>query len=65
MPILCISPLWCCKMGVLRLFIRKRKHGSRIDSIPLNQLVKLSACRERSWVIEDNPEGKWLILEGR
>jgi len=48
------------KMGKISLYIRTRKQGSRIDSIPLRKLVKLSECRKKRWVFKDG----WLILEG-
>jgi hypothetical protein len=43
----------------LRLFVRKRKQGSRIESVPLKHLVKLSKFRKRRWEFKDG----WLILE--
>jgi len=48
------------KMPEMRLFIRVRKQGSRIESVPLKQLVDLSAFPKRSWSFKDG----WLILEG-
>ena len=47
-------------MAKLRLFIRVRKQGSRIESVPVRRLVKLSGCRKRRWEFKDG----WLILEG-
>ena len=46
-------------MPNIRLFVCVRKQGSRIESIPLKQLVKLSGYRKRHWSFEDG----WLILE--
>jgi len=46
-------------MPKLRLFIRTRKQGSRIESVPLKRLVKLSESRKRRWEFKDG----WLILE--
>jgi len=46
-------------MPRLRLFVRSRKQGSRIESVPLKQLVKLSGFRKRHWTFKDG----WLILE--
>ena len=46
-------------MPKLRLFVRSRKQGSRIESVPLKQLIKLSAFRKRRWDFKDG----WLILE--
>ncbi|MGD0996316.1 MAG: hypothetical protein ABR909_12435 [Candidatus Bathyarchaeia archaeon] len=46
-------------MAKLRLFVKVRKQGSRIESIPLKQLVKLSGYDKTRWSYEDG----WLILE--
>jgi hypothetical protein len=46
-------------MAKLRLFVRVRKQGSRIESVPLKQLIKLSGYRKTRWSYEDG----WLILE--
>ena len=46
-------------LGKVRLFVRVREQGCRIESIPLKQLVKLSGFRKRRWNFEDG----WLILE--
>ena len=46
-------------MAKLRLFVRSRKQGSRIESVPLKQLIKLSGLRKRRWTFKDG----WLILE--
>ena len=46
-------------LGKMRLYVRSRKQGSYIASVPLKQLVKLSACRRRRWDFKDG----WLILE--
>jgi len=46
-------------MGKISLYIRTRKQGSRIDSIPLRKLVKLSTFRKKRWTFKDG----WLILE--
>jgi len=48
-------------MSKLRLFVRKRKQGSRIESVPLKQLVKLAGFKDRRWEFKDG----WLILEAR
>lgn len=47
-------------MGKVRLYIRVRKQGGRIESVPLKRLVKLSGFRKRRWEFKDG----WLILEG-
>jgi len=44
---------------VLRLFVKVRSQGSRIESVPLKRLVELSECGFRNWRFEDG----WLILE--
>jgi len=46
-------------MAKLRLFVRTRKQGSRIESVPLKRLIKLSGCRKKRWEFKDG----WLILE--
>ena len=46
-------------MVKLRLFVRVRKQGSRIESVPLKQLIKLSQYDKTRWSYEDG----WLILE--
>lgn len=46
-------------MPELLLFIHTRKQGSRIESIPLKRLKKLSGYRRRRWQFKDG----WLILE--
>jgi uncharacterized membrane protein len=47
------------RMAKVRLFVRVRKQGSRIESVPLKRLVKLSGFRKRRWDFEDG----WLVLE--
>ena len=46
-------------MGKISLYVRTRKQGSRIESVPLKQLVKLSKFRKKRWTFKDG----WLILE--
>jgi len=43
----------------MRLYIRSRKQGSYIASVPLKALVKLSAFPKKRWEFKDG----WLILE--
>jgi hypothetical protein len=43
----------------LSLFVRCRKQGSRVESVPLKRLVELSGYRKKRWSFEDG----WLILE--
>jgi hypothetical protein len=49
----------CGWMVKLRLFVRVRKQGSRIESLPLQELIRLSGYDKRHWSFEDG----WLILE--
>jgi hypothetical protein len=59
------------RMAKLRLYVRVRKQGSRIESVPLKHLVKLSGYRKTRWsyeAIKVNSKGEpvadgWLILE--
>ena len=46
---------------VIKLFVRTRKQGSYIASVPLERLRKLSesSAKYRRWSFEDG----WLILE--
>jgi len=46
-------------LGKMRLYVRSRKQGSYIASVPLKGLVKLSGYRKRRWSFEDG----WLVLE--
>jgi hypothetical protein len=46
-------------MGKISLFVRKRKQGCYIASVPLKKLVKLSESRKKRWKFKDG----WLILE--
>ena len=46
-------------MPKIRLFVRKRKQGSYIASVPSKQLIKLSGYGKRRWEFKDG----WLILE--
>lgn len=45
--------------GKVRLYVRVRKQGGRIESVPVKRLVKLSGFRKKRWMYEDG----WLILE--
>jgi hypothetical protein len=47
----------------LRLFVRVRVQGARVDSVPLKRLVELSNCGFRNWRVEKAENGLWLILE--
>lgn len=46
-------------LSKVRLFVRVRKQGCRIESVPFRRLVELSGYRKKRWVFEDG----WLILE--
>ena len=52
-------------MGKIRLFVRSRgKHGSRIDSVPMKRLLRLSKSRVKRWVFKKTVgDDGWLILE--
>jgi hypothetical protein len=43
----------------IRLFVKVRSQGSRIESIPLKRLEKLSKRSKRKWYFENG----WLVLE--
>ena len=43
----------------IRLFVKTRSQGSRIESVPLARLKKLSQRSKRTWHFENG----WLILE--
>lgn len=45
--------------GKVRLFVRVRVQGARIESVPFRRLAELSCYRKRRWSYEDG----WLILE--
>lgn len=46
-------------LAKVRLFVRVREQGGRIESVPLKRLVELSSYRKRRWEFRDG----WLILE--
>ena len=46
-------------LAKIRLFIKVRKQGARVDSVPVKRLVKLAECHKRYWEFKDG----WLILE--
>ena len=46
-------------MSKIRLYVRKRKQGCYVASVPLKRLVLLSGYHKKRWVFEDG----WLILE--
>jgi hypothetical protein len=54
------SAVWLSSiMGKVRLFVRVRKQGCRIESVPLKRLLKLANYRKKRWEYRDG----WLILE--
>ena len=46
-------------MGKIRLYVRKRKQGCYVASVPSKRLVELSGFHKRRWSFEDG----WLVLE--
>jgi hypothetical protein len=53
----CAGGIW---MSKIRLYVKVRSESrSRIDSVPLKQLVKLSGFPKKRWEFKDG----WLILE--
>lgn len=46
-------------LAKIRLFVRVREQGCRVESVPLRRLVKLSGYPKTRWSFEDG----WLILE--
>ncbi len=47
-------------LAKVRLFVRVREQGCRIESVPLKRLLELSGFRKKHWEFKDG----WLILEG-
>ena len=51
-------------MGKIRLYVRARKQGSRIESVPLKRLVRLSKSRVKRWSFKKTVgDDGWLVLE--
>jgi len=46
-------------LGKVRLFVRVREQGCRIESVPMKRLAELASYRKKRWSFEDG----WLILE--
>lgn len=46
-------------MAKLRLFVRRRKQGCYIASVPFGRLIELTGYDKTRWRFEDG----WLILE--
>jgi hypothetical protein len=46
-------------LGKVRLFVRVRVQGCRIESVPLKRLIVLSGFDKRRWSFVDG----WLVLE--
>ena len=58
-------------MAKIKLFVRSRKQGSYIASVPVRQLKKLSGYSKTRWSFQEiessdgvSVAGGWLILEG-
>jgi len=49
----------CVILVKVRLYVRVRKQGGRIESVPLKRLLMLSGYHKKRWKFEDG----WLILE--
>jgi len=47
-------------MDKVNLYIRGRKQGFYIASVPMRKLVELSKCRKKRLSFKDG----WLVLEG-
>jgi len=43
----------------ISLLVRTRKQGARVDSVPIQRLIKLAKFRKKRWEFKDG----WLILE--
>jgi len=59
------------EVAKIKLFIRSRKQGSYIASVPVRQLKKLSGYSKTRWSFQEIKDstgesvaGGWLILEG-
>jgi hypothetical protein len=51
-------------LGKIRLYVRGRKQGSRIESVPIKKLLRLSKSRVKSWGFQRTLDNDgWLILE--
>jgi hypothetical protein len=46
-------------LSKVRLYVRVRSQGARVESVPLRRLEKLADYRKRRWSYEDG----WLVLE--
>jgi hypothetical protein len=51
--------VWAVAVAKVRLFVRVRKQGCRIESVPLKRLLKLSDFCKKRWEFKDG----WLVLE--
>lgn len=50
-------------LAKVRLMVRVRVQGARIESVPLKHLVDLSSYPKCRWSLEVATNGVWLILE--
>jgi hypothetical protein len=57
------KPMVLEQIKEVRLFVRSRKQGAHVASVPLKRLVKLSQCGFRNWRVEKVEGGWWLVLE--
>lgn len=46
-------------LGKVRLFVRVRAQGCRIESVPVKRLAELASYRKKRWEFKEG----WLILE--
>ncbi len=46
-------------MVKVRLFVRARVQGARIESVPVKRLAELASYRKRRWEFKEG----WLVLE--
>jgi len=57
--LVCLSSLRGRNLAKIRLYVRCRKQGCSIGSVPMKQLVKLADFPKKRWSFKDG----WLILE--
>ena len=58
--LICLTGLRGINLAKIRLYVKVRSESrSRIESVPLKRLVKLSDFPKRHWSFKDG----WLILE--
>lgn len=57
------KPMVLKPLEKVKLFVRVRSQGARVESVPLKRLVELSKCGFRAWSVEKVEDGWWLVLE--